>query len=115
MKIIDSHTHVLATTGGKTYTPEMLVEEMKEAGVDYALIFPYEAETITGVVPTEKVIEVGRGHKNLVAIGTASPFSLTAKKLARAKTLLGEGGKKMWGGKGRGDPFFPNKKRARRA
>ena len=72
MKIIDSHTHVLATTGGKTYTPEMLVEEMKEAGVDYALIFPYEAETITGVVPTEKVIEVGRGHKNLVAIGTVT-------------------------------------------
>jgi len=91
LKIIDSHTHVLTTTGEKTYTPEMLVEEMKEAGVDYALIFPYEAETITGVVPTEKIIEIASKHKNLVAIGTASPFTLTEKRLEDIKTWLQDG------------------------
>ncbi len=75
--IIDIHAHIAHHRLGDLYVayaePEDLVREMKQNGVDYAVVLPtYFPHSLSNGVSNEDVISSIAGHKELVAFGSLS-------------------------------------------
>lgn len=89
--IIDSHTHIGAVFGGRRINAGVLAEEIKNAGVDAALVFAFELpveNSKNSVIATEEVMKETTSYPNLFAIGTASPFTLNDERLNELKSWL---------------------------
>src|SRR3989338_4060461 len=86
--IIDTHTHINTPYGDKILTTEDLLDDMKKAKVDYALVFALEFSPLDGIITTEKLIETLKPHRNLFPIGTVSPFSFTRERQQQIELLL---------------------------
>lgn len=66
--IIDCHTHI-GKMGGKTWTPQDLLAQMDEAGIDYSLLITLEEQQENKQLTIEEIIKVCEQFPRLIPIG----------------------------------------------
>lgn len=90
--IIDSHTH-LGRYDEWIVRPEMIIQEMDKAYIDYAFVFAHEHRLPQRGISTEELIKITKEYPRLFAIGTANPtikgkFDLSKKRINFLRGIL---------------------------
>jgi predicted TIM-barrel fold metal-dependent hydrolase len=71
--IIDSHVHISLYEGNAKSLPEsrdLLLREMSNNGVSYAIVIPDNLENLSDIADLEKAIELTKGHKEFFLLGS---------------------------------------------
>ena len=78
--------------------PANMVQYLREAGVDYAVVLAEVSPITTGMCSNEQVVEFCRGHRQLIPFASINPFlqSRPAEELERCVRELGMRGVKLY-------------------
>jgi predicted TIM-barrel fold metal-dependent hydrolase len=119
MPVIDFHVHVMDPENLQPWTreylvqasgrdmeylsrlmtsPELLVEMLRENGVDYAVVLAEISPITTGVISNETIAEFCRGQEVLVPFANINPFTVAnpAQELERCVLEMGFKGLKLY-------------------
>lgn len=119
MPVIDFHLHImdpkdlrpwtreyLRTSSGRDLedllqimgSPELLVEMLRENGVDYGVILTEISPITTGVISNESVAEFCEGHQELIPFANINPFLVShpSQELERCILEMGFKGVKLY-------------------
>ncbi len=112
--IIDSHIHIsLYENNAKSLeeSRDLLLKEMAENGVDYAIVIPDNIEHLAKIADLEKAIELTKGYKQFFLLGSPQIIQRGSDEIKKYKELLEKGrvkGIKFFPGH---DPYNPTDER----
>src|SRR5687768_7470547 len=112
--IIDAHVHISTYTGKGSSLEEcldILLTEMRENGVDYAIVIPDNLEDDPKIAHLNKTLKLIQETDNLFALGSPQIIQRGSGEVGKYRELLSKGvikGLKLFPGH---DAYYPNDER----
>ncbi|OGE44290.1 hypothetical protein A3B45_02930 [Candidatus Daviesbacteria bacterium RIFCSPLOWO2_01_FULL_39_12] len=109
--IIDAHVHLSTYTGKGNFLEgclDVLLGEMKQNGIDYAIVIPDNIEDDPKIAHLENTLELIKKTNKLFALGSPQIIQRGSSEVDKYRRLLKGGaikGLKLFSGH---DPYYPN-------